>query len=152
MRLARACGYQYVLALGMTTRVVPILSGVKWEPNAPEEKFAANEDRFAALVLRPHPDDADTSSVVIFWSGVDDATFGSPNDEGRHHHPLYGAGLDDLLWAGEVTDDEGEYSAVRHFVVPTKEGLAEVHARQISWARLEGVTDANVAFDRLQPH
>lgn len=40
---------------------------------------------------------------------------------------------------------------LRHFIVPTKEGLAEVHARQINRARLEGVTDAKVAIDRLKP-
>jgi len=136
----------------MTIRVVPMLTGVEWEPNAPEEKFAADEDRFAALVLRAHPDDADESLVVIFWSGVEDASFGPPNDEGRHHHPLYGAGLAGLSWAGEVISDESEHPAVRHFIVPTKEGVAEVHARQINWARLEGVTDANEAIDRLKPY
>jgi hypothetical protein len=136
----------------MTIRVVPILAGVKWDPNAPEEMFAVDEDRFAALVLRPHPDDSDESSVVIFWSGVEDATFGLPNDEGRHQHPLHGAGLAGVLWTGEVVGDETDPPTVRHFIVPTKEGLAEVHAQKISWARLAGVTDAHDAIDRLKPY
>ena len=135
----------------MTTRVVPILDGVIWEPNAPEEKFAVEGDRFAALVLLPHPDDVDTRSVVIFWSGVESATFGPPNDEGRYYHSLYRFGLADLSWAGEVINDESENSTFRHFIVPTKEGLADVHARQIAWARLEGLTDANAAIHRLKP-
>ncbi|MEI2276859.1 hypothetical protein OHC50_05175 [Paenarthrobacter ilicis] len=135
----------------MTIRVVPILAGVEWEPNSPEEKFAVDEDRFAALVLRPHPDDADESSVVIFWSGVEDASFGLPNDEGRHHHPLYESGLAVLVWAGEVVDDESRHPTVRHFIVPTKEGIAEVHAGEISCVRLRAISGAKDAIDQLKP-
>lgn len=109
-----------------------------------------NGHRFAALVLRSHRDDVDESFVVIFWSGVSAASFGPPNDEGRHQHSLYEAGLDSLRWAGEVLEDESEDPGVRHFIVPTKEGVAEVHARQISWARLDAVTDTNGAIDRLK--
>lgn len=134
----------------MPKRVVPILGGLRWEPNSPDESFGV-DGRFAALVLRPHPNDPDASSVVIFWSGVDQAIFGPPNDEGRHQHPLFDAGLGVLPWAGEVIDDEFDHRRTRHFIIPTREGVAEVHADQINWARLHGVADAKIAISRLRP-
>ncbi|SOD73917.1 hypothetical protein SAMN05892883_3109 [Jatrophihabitans sp. GAS493] len=118
----------------MPVRVVPILKGLRWEPNAPEAEFAVSDSGLACLVLRAHPDDADQNKVALYWTGVSSAAFGDPNDEGLGSHPLYGHGLEGLLWAGEVDKSDGTR---RHFLVPTKEGLAEVWAHAIDAIRID---------------
>ena len=84
----------------MPKRVVPIIGGLRWEPNSPDESFGV-DDGFAALVLRPHPDDPDASSVVIrlercrsrnIWSAQRRGTTPTPAlrrrpvPAGRRHH------------------------------------------------------------------
>jgi hypothetical protein len=138
-----------VLNGSVTPRIVPILEGIDWEPNAPHARFLADDEGFAALLLQAHPDDPGSSPVVFYWNGVIDSQFGGPNDEGRHRHPLYGAGLSGLLWAGEVIDD-GPSRGIRHFIIPTKEAVAEVRARQIGWARLDSATYIWPVIERLK--
>ena len=129
----------------MSQRVVPLDLGVRWEPNAPEATLTTNDDGMARLVLRAHRDDADTRDVCLSWSGVQAARFGPYNDQGLRHHRLYGSGLRELLWAGEVLDSawRAEVSpavyriAERHFIVPTKEVLVEVLADALSVDRLD---------------
>lgn len=78
------------------------------------------------------------------------------NDEARHHHRLYPAGLNGLLWLGEVESSErlAEISAtvashaLRHFVVPLKEDTVEVFAEEVNIMRLAGPT-AQAALQAL---
>jgi hypothetical protein len=46
-----------VLNGSVTPRIVPILEGIDWEPNAPHARFLADDEGFAALLLQAHPDD-----------------------------------------------------------------------------------------------
>ncbi len=126
-------------------RVRPILDDVRWEPNAPSAEFAAHDSGLAALVMRAHPDDPDQRAVVIYWTGVTSGSFGQPNDEGLHSHPLYSLGLDQLRWAGEC-DSSAAATAPKHFLIPTKEGLAEVHASDIGVMRANPQTSASTAL------
>lgn len=89
----------------MTAPVVPVLGDLRWDPNAPDAQFLSDDAGLAVLMLRPHFNDTDQRTVVIFWTGVMEAQFGEPNDEGMHDHSLYESGLSELLWAGEVVDD-----------------------------------------------
>ncbi len=126
----------------MSPRVVPVLNGLRWQPNAPEARLSATDDGLAVLMLRAHHDDPDQRTVAIFWTGVAEARFGDPNDEGRHQHPLYSNGLSDLLWAGEIIDGDA-CPSLRRFIIPTKEVIAEVHARSIQVIRVEPATTAD---------
>ncbi len=71
-----------------------------------------------------------------------------PNDAAISGHRLYGRGLDQVLWAGEVLDSEWtadlerrnrvhpshqpeRFSELRHFVLPLKEDTVEVVARSV---------------------
>lgn len=120
----------------MTERVVPIDLDVRWEPNAPEAVLVVTDLGVARLTLEPHPDDPDRPPVVLTWLRVVASRFGPYNDEGIHHHPLWAAGLRDVLWAGEVLDSSwmtavsgAVYMApAHHFVVRTKEAVVEVLA------------------------
>lgn len=133
----------------MTPRVVPILSGLRWDPNEPNATLVVDDRGFAALVLRPHMDDLDPRLVVLFWTGVLNASLSQLNDEGRHAHRHYGHGLSDVLWVGELLDDPGVTPPLRTFIVPTKEAVAEVVARTISHARLDSAVDASVVLRML---
>ena len=139
----------FVLNSSVTLRVVPILEGIEWEPNAPLARFIADDEGFAVLLLQPHFHDPVTSLVVIFWTGVVDSQFGGPNDEGLHRHPLYDDGLSGLLWAGAVFEIEPT-DGLRRFIVPTKEAVVEVWARQVGWARLDPDVDIWAAIERLK--
>jgi hypothetical protein len=90
----------------MTEQVVSLDLGLTWEPNAPDAVLLAPDNEDARLAMRPHPNDPDRSMIVLRWVGTVRASLSAPNDEARHHHRLYGAGLRDLLWAGEVLDSE----------------------------------------------
>lgn len=51
------------------------------------------------------------------------------NDEALHLHPLYGRGLREVLWAGEVLDSTwlpSRRASSRHFVFPLKECVVEL--------------------------
>jgi len=139
----------FVLNSDVTLRVVPILEGIEWEPNVPSARFVADDDGFALLLLQPHSDDPDPSLVAIFWTGVVDSQFGGPNDEGRHRHPLYDHGLLGLLWAGEVIETETA-PGLRRFIIPIKESIVEVRARQIGWSRMDPAVDVWAAIERLK--
>lgn len=127
-------------------QVVPVLDGVRWEPNAPRAVLVQNDEATACLALRPHLDDPDDRVVVLRWTGCSFAAMGEPNDEGRHAHRLYEAGLEGLLWAGEVLNSSWilqrpqRQAPLRHFVVPTKEALVEVVGETVEVARTSGPT------------
>lgn len=128
-------------------RVVPVLEGVTWEPNGPSAVLVQNDRAVACLALDPHRHDPDERTVVLVWQGCSFVAMGDPNDEGRHAHRLYGAGLDGLLWAGEVVNSSWIHErptrgqpSLRHFVVPTKEALVEVMAATVGVVRTVGPT------------
>ena len=69
----------------------------------------------------------------------------APNDEARHTHPLYNAGLRSLLWAGEVAGSSTlrdinaalHRGPLHHYIVPLKEGVVEVLADTCEVLRLD---------------
>jgi hypothetical protein len=76
-----------------------------------------------------------------------------PNDEARHGHRLWDAGLCDVLWFGEVSDsaliadlerrnrvhshhDPRRFDGLRHWIVPLKGSVVEVVARECEVQRI----------------
>ncbi len=135
--------------VSMSVRVVPIFEGLSWEPNAPYERWELDDEAHALLVLDPYFDDPDRRSVAFFWSGVVEAKFGGPNDEGRHTHTLHDR-LPTGLWVGEVIHGRKRGKRVRHFIVPTKEMTVEVWAREIAAERLEPSLTTLAALEMLK--
>jgi hypothetical protein len=131
----------------VSERVVPILEGVKWHPNAPDAVLVQNDSGRACLALRAHPDDADQGCVVFVWTQCTRVVMGVPNDEANHQHRLYGSGFKDLLWAGQALDSNwiAEDATMRsrpplaHFIVPTKERTVEVVADDMATLRIAGI-------------
>ena len=126
--------------------------GVTWEPNVPDAELVARDDGTTLLILSAHPDDNDQRRVVLEWGRSRLARMEPPNDEARSGHRLYGAGLANVLWIGEVTDsqdiaaleranrvhprhDASRYAGFRHWIVPLKECTIEVVARSIAVKR-----------------
>lgn len=110
----------------MAPRVIAVPDSPQWEPNVPEAVLTTDDFGVTRLVLAAHFDDPDQSRVVIEWTGTWSASMGYPNDEALHEHPLYGHGLDRLLWMGEVLD--GQPGTHRRFILPLKESTVEVVA------------------------
>lgn len=107
-------------------------------------------DGVCALGLQSHPDDPDRRAVVLRWSEVMHAQIGAPNDEALQFHRLYSVGLGRVLWAGLVHDStlvqqlRGMWSPRPdpwHYIVKTKESIAEVVAATVVVLRLEGTTE-----------
>jgi hypothetical protein len=124
---------------------------LRWEPNAPGALLVSDDEGRAALAQRAHPDDPDQRCVVLRWDGAIFAQMTPPNDEARHLHRLYGAGLRGLLWLGIVRDSAlaaqlrpmwtqvGERRAQPlHYVVPSKECVVEVLAENVDCFRIAG--------------
>lgn len=133
----------------MAQRVVRLDLSVEWEPNAPDAVLVVRAG-LACLAVLPHPDDADQRNLVFVWQRCIAAEMGAPNDEAVHMHPLYGQGLDKVLWVGEVLESErlAIASAMvftppsRHFLLRLKEGLVEVLAHEVEVHRSSGSTAA----------
>lgn len=143
--------------LGVVERVVRTGLSVRWEPNAPAGVLVSDETGRAALAVRAHPDDADQRNIVLIWSGVELASLGAPNDEAISGHPLWRAGLSDLLWLGLVessdliarlkkqtsvhpSHDPRRYEFLDHYIAPLKECVVEVAARSVEVHRHRGTT------------
>lgn len=141
----------------MAEAVVPVQPSVSWEPNAPNAVLLSDDFARTVLALNPHPDDADTRSVVLIWEGTRYASMGSPNDEAISGHRLFDKGLRDLLWLGLVEDSEliasleqansvhphhqpEWYAAMSHHILPLKEATVEVVATTLSVVRVTGST------------
>ena len=114
--------------------MVAIPDSPRWDPNAPEARLVVDDFGHAVLALRAHMDDPDRRTLVFTWTQVETASMGGPNDEGRSDHPMYAHGLDNLLWLGEVTAP-GQEASVRTWIVPLKEGVAEVTAHALHLSR-----------------
>lgn len=126
-------------------RVVKIDLGLTWSGGAPLPVLIQG-DSTAVLVVRLDSEDA---VGVIDWIGPDTVSFGGPGDEGIERHYLYGVGLEDLVWAGEVEDSPWAAAAdfghapdprlvgagspfllpLRHFVLLFKDSTFECLAR-----------------------
>lgn len=142
----------YDLALGEPLR---------WEPNAPEACLVSDDMGRSALAQRAHPDDPDQRCVVLRWDVVHYALMSPPNDEARHQHRLYDAGLRNLDWLG-VVRDSSLVAALRpmwsgvggfiplHYLVVSKECLVEVLAENVDVFRIGG-TPRQAAPASLSP-
>jgi hypothetical protein len=139
----------------MTERVVPSLTGIRWEPNSPGAVLIVTDDGLAALALNPHPDDTGDDCVVLLWAGTQEAAIGAPNDEALAGHRLYERGLAGLRWAGVVEHSERiarleqvnrvhprhdaeRFSRLRHYILPLKESTVEVIAETVTVQRQPG--------------
>jgi hypothetical protein len=119
----------------------------------PEARMLADDFGRTVLALNPHDDDPDRRVVVFAWDGCEHAILGDPNDEGLVEHPLWNAGLQNLLGVGEVIGESlGERwgRQRRHWIVPLKECLVDVVAEKCGFIRVEGTTAeaAVVVLDR----
>ena len=125
--------------------------GIIWEPNAPRPLLIQDQSD-AYLVLDPHLDDPEDSSVVVRWIGCEGALLGLPNDEARSGHRLWDSGLRDCRWAAEVTDSEwianlerrnrihprhspARFSVLRHFILLFHDSTFEVVAKDVESSR-----------------
>ena len=126
--------------------------GTTWEPDNPGAVLLASDGGDARLTMRAHVDDADQRPVVLVWLRSWAVRMEPTNDEALTGHPLYRAGLRDVLWVGEVLQsrlianlekrnrfhvlhDPHRFRQLRHWVVPLKEVLVEVVAEDIELER-----------------
>jgi hypothetical protein len=123
----------------MTLRIVPIEGVPTWDPNVQVDVLIWRDSR-VVLALEPHFDDADQRTVVFEWTWAWIATVGYPNDEGVPEHPLYDAGLGRLTRFGEIVGGDLPREGLRRFIVPTKENLVDITARDFSVHRVDGST------------
>jgi hypothetical protein len=107
--------------------------------------------------MNPHHRDQDKRCVVVTWDGTHSASLADPNDEAISGHRLHGNGLSDVSWAGVVRDSElvralerqnsvhpshdpARFDALTHYVLLTKERVAEVVAGAVTVTRTNGNT------------
>ncbi len=151
----------------MSERVVPLELGVEWEPNAPHALLVVQDRGVAWLVLNAHPTDADQRPVTLVWEGCLAAVMQPPNDESASGHRLYGAGLENVMWAGEVLDsgwiaelehqdrahprhDPARFAGLRHFILPLKEKTVEIVANKVLVVRSDQL-DARLRVTPTEP-
>ena len=137
----------------MGQRVIPVEVGVRWDPNTEHAVLASWESGVARLRMRAHFDDPDQRVVVLVWEGVYSTRMEGPNDEAGGGHRLYGIGLREVQWMGEVLDSEliaelemrnrvherhdpNRFAGYRHWVVALKGKTVEVVARSLEATRL----------------
>lgn len=143
----------------MAHRVAELSIGVTWDPNAPYAVLVSGDFGPLVLALDAHLDDPDQRAVVLRWHHCVAVIDGPYNDEAIHLHPLYHAGLKDVLWMGEVQGSEWlaaiapamspvAAEGLRHFVVLLKERTVEVAAERLEVLRLHGST-RDAAFAAL---
>ena len=118
---------------------------VTWNGDAPCAVLVSSDVGRTALQLRPGLNDPDRRDIILAWESCASATMGPPNDEALLSHRLYGKGLEDVVWMGEVMNsryvirletmnsghphhDPGRYEGLRHFILPLKECTVEVVA------------------------
>ena len=142
----------------MTETVHTIDLGVVWEPGAPEAVLFTEDNGSAVLAIRAHHGDPDQRVVVLMWPHARYSLLAPPNDETINGHRLWGKGLQEVEWVGEVTNSEliqmlekqnsvhprhnaASFETLRHFVIPLKECLVEVVSRSsIKVTRFDGTT------------
>ena len=127
--------------------------GVTWEPNAPEAILLSGDFGPTALALQAFDDDE--RCVVLVWTGCLYACITPPNDEAIEGHRLWSKGLSEAGWAGLVHDSElidglerqnrvhprhsaSLFEGLTHYVIPLKECVVEVIAREVAVRRSRG--------------
>ena len=129
--------------------VTPIEVGITWDPNAPDAVLISGDNSVAVLALNANIGDPSRDAVVFTWLGCRGTRLQPWNDEGILGHPLWGQGLQDVRWIGELSSsywlDEhpgsaGRDNGLRHFVLPLKECVVEVLADSFSISRRPGPT------------
>lgn len=87
--------------------------------------------------------------MVLTWTGSVRASMAPPNDEAIATHRLWHKGLDEVLWAGVVhrsalieglTHSTATTAGLVHHVLPLKERVVEVVARDLTVTRTDGTT------------
>lgn len=141
----------------MTEDVESLDLGVTWEPNAPDAILLSADVGSSTLALNARQNDPDGRCVVLKWAGCLYASMASPNDEAISGHRLWTRGLQRLLWAGVVHDSEliarlerqnrvhpmhhaARCDGLKHYLLPLKECVVEVVARDLVVHRFEGTT------------
>jgi len=141
----------------VTEHVESLDLGVTWEPNAPDAILLSADFGPSTLALNAHPDDPDERCVVLNWTGCQYASMAPPNDEAISGHRLWIKGLQGLLWSGIVHDSEliaglerqnrvhpmhsaSRFEGLTHYLLPLKECVVEVVARDLAVHRVEGTT------------
>lgn len=141
----------------VTEHVESVDLGVTWEPNAPDAVLLSADLGLSTLALRAHHDDPDDRCVVVKWTGCRYASMAPPNDEAINGHRLWLKGLRGVLWSGIVHDSEliaglelqnrvhpmhsaSTFEGLTHYVLPLKECVVEVVARDLAVHRVEGTT------------
>src|SRR4249919_3098251 len=139
----------------MAEHVVALDLGVRWEPIAPAAILISDDFDRTVLALNPHRDDPNQRCVVMVWSDTRSACMADPNDEAISGHRLYGSGLSQVVWAGVVREsnliraletqnrvhpshDPTVYGRLTHYVILTRERVAEVVAESVSIQRFRG--------------
>jgi hypothetical protein len=141
----------------MTEHVRALDLGVTWEPNAPDAILLSADFGPTTLALEAHPNDPDKHCVVLVWTGCRYACMAPPNDEAINGHRLWEKGLQGQLWAGIVHNSDlidglerqnrvhpmhsaALFEGLTHYVLPLKECVVEVVARDLTVHRVEGTT------------
>jgi hypothetical protein len=86
----------------MPERVVDAKLRITWDQNVEQTVLLAFEDGETHLVLGPHSDDPNQQLVVLVWHGSIATRMEPPPDEAISGHRLYGLGLENVRWVGEV--------------------------------------------------
>jgi hypothetical protein len=132
----------------MTETVTSLDLGVEWQPNIEDYLLSSDGYGKTVLALEAHPNDSDSSIVLLVWSGVAFASMGGPNDEAIEGHRLYSKGLGGVSWAATVQESElitlleqqnsvhhlhdpSKFSSLIHYVLPLKGDVVEVVAHDL---------------------
>ncbi len=141
----------------VTEHVESVDLGVTWEPNAPDAILLSADLGTSTLALRAHPNDPDRRCVVLKWTGCRYASMAPPNDEAISGHRLWIKGLRDVHWSGIVHNSDliaglelqnrvhpmhrsSIFEYLTHYVLPLKECVVEVVARDLAVHRIEDTT------------
>ena len=136
----------------------------KWDPNVESGVLVQDEDGNACLALLAKVDDPNDQMVVLIWPHCYAALMQPPDDEAISGHRLWGHGLENALWAGEVfesqwiaalrqgnrvhsghTKVEHRYSRLRHYVIRLKGSAVEVVAEEVQVTRVTATSTLEAA-------
>jgi hypothetical protein len=119
---------------GTTELAVELDIDVRWDQEDPDTWFV-QRDGGAALILKPHADDADRRLVVLVWAPCLGARVG-PRDGRREYEWI--AEVQKSRWIVDL-DHDGSASELRHFVVLTNALTIEVAAANVVVQRVESI-------------
>jgi hypothetical protein len=139
-----------------TQQIVQLSDTIEMDPGTPEPQVVATEDRVfvAYRISQPeisHREDIENTSdeiAVATFYNTRSHSFGAPNDEALHGHPLYHLGLTPYSFA-EVLNSEwiesirnenrihphhtdALFDALRHFIITFHDSTFEILAESYS--------------------